>query len=204
MRKGLISAIAVEAAVLVVALVLSVAAVRFGEGGRDLVANIAMIVALVLVSSVLLFVYRLRMRQRDEMTRRFYVSRDWIYNHEIGHAPMERVLASGDAYGFVTFAADALAKMSYGFEVADAPADFSPEFVIDSRVFQFHSIGGADDDPADGVVVDRWCGALQRVSVGAGGRLSLADVGEFENAAQLAQLIDEHMDFVPDFVGGGF
>lgn len=204
MRKGLITAIAVEAVVLVVAFALSVACISFGVGERNLIANIATIAVLVLVSGVLLFVYWWRTMQRDEMARRFYISRDWVYNHEIGHAPMKRVLSGDGSYDFVTFAADALAKMSYGFEVADAPADFSPEFVIDSRAFHFHFAGDDDGtgDAGEGVVVDRWQGALQRVSVGADGKLSLTDVGRFENASELARLIDDNVDFIPGGMGG--
>lgn len=204
MRKGLVAAIAVEAVVLIVAFALSVACIRFGVGEGNLIANIVAIVLLVLVSGVLLFVYWWRTMQRDEMARRFYISKDWIYNHEIGHAPMKRVMAEGDSYGFVTFAADSLAKMSYGFEVADTPEDFSPEFVIDSRVFHFHLAGDETDDAADGVVVDHWQGALQRVSVGAGGKLALADVGQFGNASELARLLDDHVDFISNARGGEF
>ena len=204
MRKGLVAAIAVEAVVLIVAFALSVACIRFGVGEGNLIANIVAIVLLVLVSGVLLFVYWWRTMQRDEMARRFYISKDWIYNYEIGHAPMKRVMAEGDSYGFVTFAADSLAKMSYGFEVADTPEDFSPEFVIDSRVFHFHLAGDETDDAADGVVVDHWQGALQRVSVGAGGKLALADVGQFGNASELARLLDDHVDFISNARGGEF
>ncbi len=196
MRKNLMIALVVEAVVLIVAFALSVACIQFGVGKRALVMNLSMIVLLVLVSGALMFFYWWRVLQRDEMARRFYVSKDWIYNHEIGHAPISRVRAEGDAYDFVTFMADALAKMSYGFEVADAPEDFSPELVIDSREFHFHFLDENEGDSTDGVVIDRWKGALQRVSITKGGKVSLVDVGTFGNAAELAGLIEESMDFV--------
>ena len=216
MRKSLVIAIAVEAVVLVTAVALSVACIGFGIGERNEVLNLVMILLLVVVSGVMMLAYWMRSMQRDEMVRRFFISPKWVYNHEIGYAPLDRVVPDGDAYRFVTFAADALAKMSYGgFEVADAPEDFKPEYLIDSRVFQYHLISDPESTEStegaeEGVVVDRWQGTLQRIEHDIVGRIRYEDVGAFENARDLAILLEDSDAFDPAFLqeddvfGAGF
>lgn len=198
MRKSLIVAIAVEIIVLIFAFGFSVAYIQFGMGRESLVLNIVLVIVWVLVAGVLLFVFWWRSLVREEMVRRFYVSDEWIYNHEIGYAPMKRICPNGDAYGFVTFAADALAKMSYGFEVADAPEQFNPKFLIESRTFRFHFSGGDEEmgEKADGVVVDQWRGSLRKVASGEeGDEVAYTEIGKFENARQLARLLEDNGAF---------
>lgn len=209
MRKSLIIAIVVEIIVLVIAFGFSIAYIQFGMGRENLVLNIGLVIVWVLVASVLLFVFWWRSLVREEMVRRFYISDEWVYNHEIGYAPLKRICPNGDAYGFVTFAADALAKMSYGFEVADAPEEFHPTFLIASRSFSFHFSGGDEEmgEEADGVVVDQWSGSLNKVTSGSGGgsgaavgaganaEPSYTEIGKFENARQLARLLEDNGAF---------
>ena len=165
MKKSLVFAIAVEVVVLIAAFAFSVSYLLFGMWRESLILNMALVIVWVLVAGVLLIVFWWRSLVREEMVRRFYVSDKWIYNHEIGYAPLSRIIPNGDAYGFVTFAAEALAKMSYGFEVAETPDDFKPRFLISSHDFHFHLSGGDDElgDEAEGVVVDAWKGTLQKI-----------------------------------------
>lgn len=197
MKKSLIIAIAVEIVVLILAFAFSLAYIQFGVGRDNLMLNIALVILWVFVAGVLLFVFWWRTLVREEMVRRFFVSDDWVYNHEIGYAPMKKVAPAGDAYGFVTFAADALAKMSYGFEVADAPEEFEPRFLISSRVFRFHMSGGDEEmgEQADGVVVDQWRGSLERIDADASEKSSYTEVGKFENAGELARLLEDNGAF---------
>lgn len=199
MRTNLIVAIVIEAVVLVAAFGLSLAYIFFGVDHENLVINIALIILWVFVAGLLLLVFWWRSLTREEMVRRFFLSNEWIYNHEIGYAPIRKIAPNGDAYGFVTFAADSLAKMSYGFEVADAPEEFHPQFLIASSVFRYHFIGGDEEmgEKPDGVVVDQWCGSLQRIE-GTEGEAdeepNYEEVGKFENARELARLIEDNCD----------
>ena len=149
---------------------------------------------------LLLSVMWYRTLQREVLVRRFFVSRDWVYNHEIGYAPVSKVIGEAGAYDFVAFAADALAMMDYGFDVAETPSNFEPTFVIDSAVFLFHLSGTDDSDPAgddgdEGVVVDEWRGVLRRVNHRPIGKKRYTSVGEFDNAGELAHLLDEEDAF---------
>ena len=197
MGKSLKVAIVIEVVVLVVAFALSVAYLLFGFGHGNPVLNVLMIVLWVIVAGVLLFVFWWRSLLREEMVRQFFVADDWVYNHEIGYAPMKRIVPDGDAYRFVTFAADALAKMSYGFEVAEVPEEFHPRFLISSKEFHYHFSGGDEEagEKPDGVVVDHWRGSLEIVQAGAYDMEDYVEVGEFENARDLARLLEDNGAF---------
>lgn len=145
MKSNLRAALLVEAVVLVAALALSVAYFVLGLHETNQFLSVVLIILWVLFAAILLFVFWSRSMTREEMVRRFYLNSQWIYNHEIGYAPIDKIVPDGDAYEFVTFAADSLARMSYGFEVADVPQDFQPEFLISSSVFRTHTIQTDDD-----------------------------------------------------------
>ena len=192
MGKSVKIGIIAEVIVLVVAAVLSVAYFRVGlfrgDGGFD----IWLIILWILVAAILLFVLWQRSLTREEIVRRFYVSEEGVYNHEIGYAPFSRIAPDADAYEFVTFAADALVDMSYGFEVAEPPEDFSPTFIISTRVLRFHKL---EDDEDGGAVIDEWKGSLLRIGV-AGDESTYEVVGPYENARQLARLLGENGVFL--------
>lgn len=197
MGKGLTVAIVIEAIVLVVAFVVTAMFLLFGFGRANPVLNALLVVLWVVVAGLLLFVFWWRSLLREEMLRQFFVADDWVYNHEIGYAPMKRIVPNGDAYRFVTFAADALAKMSYGFEVAEAPEEFHPRFLISSKEFHYHFSGGDDEDGegSDAVVVDHWRGSLELIQAGAYDAANYIEVGEFENAWDLARLLEDNGAF---------
>ena len=75
--------------------------------------------------------------------------------------------------------------MSYGFEVADAPADFEPEFMVSTSEFKVRRTG-------DGAVVSQWKGALHRVVSDADGTRGTYEIAGFDNAAELAQLLEQN------------
>lgn len=189
MRKYLKSAIVVEVLALTTAVAFLVAFSGFGYGRDRALLNISLALGGVTIVWLLLIILWHRTLQREVIVRRFYVSRDWIYNHEIGYAPFSRIVPEGDAYEFVTFAAEALARMSYGFEVANTPSSFVPELIIDSDVFLFHTTD--DDEDEDGVVVDSWEGILRKVDDPDRGERGLSDFATFSNAGELARLLEE-------------
>ena len=191
MHKQLKIALIVEAIVLVIAAGFSIFYFVMGLYHSSRVLDVLLVILWVIVAFVLLLWFRSRSFVREAMVRRFYLSHDWVYNHEIGYAPLSQIIPDGDAYEFVTFAADALAKMSYGFEVADAPTDFVPEYLITSARFECHLIGD-DADPADkGVVIDRWQGALKRVKDKGNGTHEFEELGKYSGAIELAHLLEE-------------
>lgn len=189
-HKQLKAAIAVEVIVFVIAFAFTLTYINLGWYRSSHVLDVMLIVLWVLVAAALLLVFLSRSFVREEMVRRFYLSHSWIYNHEIGYAPLAQIVPDGDAYEFVTFAGEALARMSYGFEVATAPEDFQPEYLISSRKFQFHLIGDHDSPEDAGVVIDRWTGSLQRVKLEADGSHTYSEVGSYDNAKELAILLD--------------
>lgn len=197
MSKELRTAIIVEIIVLAAALIFSIVyfTLNLYQGHR--LHTIALVVLWVLVAAVLLFVFWGRTLKRQEMIRRFYFNEEWVYNHEIGYAPISQILPDRDTYEMVTFAADSLANMSYGFEVADAPQDFKPLFMVASSEFQVHKPyveEGADADDRDDVpvVIDRWAGSLLRVA-DSGDESDYEVVGTFENARELARLLEPYV-----------
>lgn len=192
MGKSVRVGIIVEVIVLVVAVALSFFYFQFGLFRRDHGIDIWLIILWVFVAAVLLFVLWWRSQTREEMVRRFYLSSEGIYNHELGYAPLARVAASGDAFEFVSFAADSLVTMSYGFEVADKPDDFRPTLVISTRAFNFHQLEGDD-----GAVVDQWKGALLEVGV-PGDEKTYVEIGTYENTKELARLLEDNNVFVKE------
>ena len=190
MHNQLKAAIVVEAIVLVIAFVFSILYVVMDWSRTSHVLDVLLVVVWVLVAAALLLLFRSRSHVREEMVRRFYLSHDWIYNHEIGYAPYNQIIPDGDAYEFVTFAGAALARMSYGFEVAHAPQNFEPEYLIASNVFEYHLIGDDEDPDDQGVVIDSWEGTLQRVFLNNKGAHTYEDAGSFTNAKELALLLD--------------
>ncbi len=192
MRNQLKAALVVEAVVLVIALVFSILYVVMGWARTSHVLDVLLIVTWVLVAVVLLFVFRSRTLVREEMVRRFYLSKDWIYNHEIGYAPIGEVVPDNDAYEFVTFAGDALGRMSYGYDLKDAPQNFEPEYLITSTVFDFHLIGEEGDPQDQGVVIDQWEGVLERIRPNGKGGHDYEEIGTYENAKELALLLDSN------------
>ena len=138
--------------------------------------------------------FQLRTLKRKEARRRFYLSPEWMYNHEIGYAPLSRIVHDSP-YDFVMFAGNALAKMSYGFEVAEAPDDFSPTMLISSQKFTFHFIEDAEDPADKGVVIDKWSGTLQKVQLAPDGSRTYVQLGNYDNATTLAMLLDTNGAF---------
>ena len=192
MGKGVRIGIIVEAIVLVAAIILSLAYFRMGLFRSDKGFDIWLLIVWVLVAAILLFILWSRSLTREEMVRRFYLSDEGVYNHEIGYAPLSRIAADNDAYQFVSFAADSLTTMSYGFEVADVPDDFRPKFIISTNSFQFHNSG---DDEDDGAVIDQWKGSLTRVGV-PGDEASYTELGSYENVRELARLLEDNGAFL--------
>ena len=186
MEKNLRSAILVHAGVLTGALLFLLAFLRFGLGHDSPLLNMALVLIGLVTVTLLLSVFWRQTLRRESMVRRFYISSEWIYNHEIGYAPLERIVPDGNVFDFVTFAADALAHMSYGFEVANPPTSFVPSFVIDSEVFLYHQSGNEQDD---GVVVDEWQGVLCHVDDPTLGDRGFSIIDSFENAGELADLL---------------
>ena len=189
MGKSTRSALLFEGFVLVAALVALVSILLAGPGHEQALLQISLVLAGVIVAGLLTFVLMQRTLEREMLVRRFFVSPHWIYNHEIGYAPLDGIAPNDNVYGFVTFAAEALARMSYGFEVANTPSSFEPEYIIESSAFLFHSTDEDDDEGA--VVVDTWEGTLLKVDNPRDGKSSQSEVGNFSNAGDLARLIEE-------------
>ena len=189
MGKSTRSALLFEGFVLVAALVALVSILLAGPGHEQALLQISLVLAGVIVAGLLTFVLMQRTLEREMLVRRFFVSPHWIYNHEIGYAPLDGIAPNDNVYGFVTFAAEALARMSYGFEVAELPESFEPSVLIDSRVFLYHT---ASDDPDDGIVIDEWRGMVRRVT---GADLSdesnFEDISTFDDAGELARLLED-------------
>ena len=146
--------------------------------------SLGFLVLLVVVVAIMVFIMRRRALVREELMRRIYLSDEWIFNYEIGYAPFSKVTPEGNAYEFITFAAESLAEMSYGFEVADPPENFEPRLLVASRRFRVHRSG-------EGLVIDRWRGALQRLEHTPDGETKAVDVGTFANAKQLVMLLEK-------------
>lgn len=188
MHNQLKAAIMVEAAVLLVAFAFSIAYFVMGWYRSSHVLDVILVVLWILVAGVLLVVFRQRSIVREEMVRRFYLSHDWIYNHEIGYAPISKIMPDRDVYEFVTFAAESLARMSYGFEVALAPDDFNPELVISTKQFRFRLIDDEGGPADDSVVIDEWTGTLQRV-IETDATPRFEEIGAYSNAKELSRLL---------------
>lgn len=158
MGKSVRAGVVVEVVVLVAAVAFSIAYFALGLYRTSQRFDAVLIMLWIVVAAVLLFVMWWRSLLREEMRRRFYLSDEWIYNFEIGYAPLSRIIPDRDVYSFVSFAADSLATMSYGFEVAETPARFMPKYLISTQAFNCHQT----EDGA--IVVDRWKGVLKRAA----------------------------------------
>jgi len=189
MGKGLKSSIIVGAIVLVIAFAYTLFYLTKGIYRYDHWLDLILVFVWVVAVIAALVVVHRRVLLREELVRRYYISRKWVYNHEIGYAPLEQVTPDGDEYEFVTFAAEALSRMSYGFEVAEAPGDFSPDFIVHSN--KFHVRG----NPEDGIVIDRWKGEVERVVPTEYGGRKVESVGTFQNARDLARILRENGAF---------
>ena len=188
MRKQTIASLAVGIVLLVAAVVYTICYAYFHLYLIDRWRNILLVLLWAAVAAVMVILFVNRSGTREELLRRYYLSPEWIYNHEIGYAPLSQAIPDGDAYEFVTFAADALVEMSYGFEVAKAPENFQPDFMVSTSEFKVRHTG-------DGAVVSRWKGALHRVVSDPDGTRGTYEIGLFNNAAELAQLLEQNEVF---------
>ena len=185
MRKQSKASLVVGVALLVVAVVYTACYSYFRLYLIDHWRNILFVFVWALVAGALVLWFVQRSREREELIRRYYLSPEWIYNHEIGYASLAQAVPDGDAYEFVTFAADSLVAMSYGFEVAETPQDFEPKFMVSTDKFQVRHID-------DGAVVSQWKGSLHRVVSDSADTRGTYEIGTFDNAAELAQLLEEN------------
>ena len=185
MRKQAFASLVLGIILLLAALAYTICYAYFHLYVIDHWRNIVVIVLWALAAAVLAIAFVERSHTREELIRRYYLSREWIYNYEIGYARLSQAVPSGDAYEFVSFAADSLVEMSYGFEVAEAPTDFEPEFMVSTTTFKVRHTG-------DGAVVSVWKGSLHRVVSDADGNRGTYEIGSFENAAELARLLEQN------------
>ena len=105
--------------------------------------------------------------------------------------PFSHIEGGEDVLVLVTFAADSLAKMAYGYDVAELPADFVPKIVITTNTLRYHS---PDNDEENGVVIDKWEGQVLRIAV-PGDESTYELLGTYRNARELAYLLDENGAF---------
>lgn len=187
-RRSLICAI-VGALLLVAALVYTACYAYFHLFVIDHWRNIVVILLWTAVAVALGLWLLDRAATREELRRRCYLSPEWIYNHEIGYARLSQAVPDGDAFEFVTFAADALVEMSYGFEVAETPEDFEPTLMVSTTTFKVRRTG-------DGAVVSQWKGSLHRVVSDREGHRGTYEIAPFSNAAELAQLLEDNGAFL--------
>ena len=185
MRKQTIASLVVGAALLLAAVVYTLYYAYFDLQNVDRWQRILLMMVLLACAVAMVGLFVNRSHLRKEMLHRYYLSSEWIYNREIGYAPLSQATPNGDAYEFVTFAADALVEMSYGFEVAEVPQDFQPEYMVSTKVFRVRQTG-------DGAIVSRWEGALHRVVSDTDGNRGTFEIGQFKNAAELAQLLEQN------------
>ena len=184
------AALAIVAVVLVVAFAFTAYYFANGLYQRAHPLDAVLVILWVIVAAALLVVFRARALSREEVVRRIYLSKDWVYNFEIGYAPLDEVVPDRDSYEIVLFAADALARMSYGFDVAHAPEDFEPTHMLSSMIFKYHLVGEDVDDEDKSVVIDQWRGTLQKITRTESDDYSYESVGSFSNAKELARLLD--------------
>ena len=192
MHSQLKAAIIVEITVLAIAFAFSIFYFAMGLYRSSHVLDILLVVLWVLVAGILLYVFKQRSNLREEMVRRFYLSHHWMYNHEIGYAPIGEIMPDFDAYEFVAFAADALARMSYGFDVASAPDDFKPEFLISTKDFLFHLVDDEETSDEGSVVIDKWAGTFHKIETSGNGKQVYTEIGTFKNAKELSRLIESN------------
>lgn len=185
MRKQSLLGLAVALALLVAAVAYTLCYAYFRLYLIDNWRNILLVLVWAAVAIALAAWWVQRSHEREELIRRYYLSPEWVYNHEIGYASLAQAVPDGDAYEFVTFAADSLVTMSYGFEVAETPKDFEPKFMVSTERFEVRNTG-------DGAVVSQWKGSLHRVVTDGEGTRGTIEIAPFDNAAELAQLLEEN------------
>lgn len=185
MRRQSIASLVIGVVVLAAAIAYTLSYAYFHLYVIDHWRNILVVALWAVAAAALAIWFVQRSREREELIRRYYLSHDWVYNHEIGYARIAQAIPDGDAYEFVTFAADSLVEMSYGFDVAEAPEDFEPEFMVSTTTFQVRHTG-------DGAVVSQWKGSLHRVVSDSDGQRGTYEIGAFGNAAELAQLLEQN------------
>ncbi|MDO4851629.1 MAG: hypothetical protein Q4A93_07230 [Actinomycetota bacterium] len=159
-----------------------------GDRGINLLLMLLWMVLIILMIVVL----QRRVLKREEIVRRFYLSKDGIYNSEMGYASPAHAGGGDDMLQFVLFAANSLVEMSYGFEVADPPDDFEPTLIITTETLRFHRPEGTEEG---GAVIDEWKGTLLRI-VTPGDEGSYELLGSYDNARELAFLLDEQGVFL--------
>lgn len=192
---------AVSCIALLSAVLFTVAQALFGWYAPHPWVNTLLLVLWVLVVLALFQAFQALTTRRKEAVRRFYLSPEWVYNHEIGYAPLSKIVKE-TPYDFVMFAGNALAKMAYGFDVADAPENFQPTLLISSKRFTFHFIDDSGDPADRGVVVDKWTGSLDKVQTAPDGSRTYIQLGEYANATDLAMLLDANGAFNLQYNGG--
>ena len=187
------ASVVVEIVVLLAAVGLTVAYFFFNLTRSDRGLTLILIALWVLVAALAPIALSRKNETREEIIRRFYLSEEGIYNHEIGYASFDRAVSSNDAYEFVSFAADSLAEMSYGFEDVDPPDDFKPIFVISTYPFHCHKPEDAEED--DGAITDSWQGALLSVE-DPEDESTYKELGTYGDARELAVLLEENGVFL--------
>jgi hypothetical protein len=185
MRKQSIAGLVIVILLLLAAIIYTLCYAYFRLFVIDHWRNILVLVLWAAVAVVAVAWFVNSSKTREELLRRYYLSHEWVYNHEIGYARLAQAVPDGDAYEFVTFAADALVAMSYGFEVAEPPKDFEPKFMVSTERFEVRDTG-------DGAVVSQWKGSLHRVVSDSEGTRGTLEIATFDNAAELAQLLEEN------------
>ena len=159
---------------------------RYKTTSIDLWLLIAWAIAVI----VMITIIHRRNVMREQMLRCFYLSDEGIYNYEIGYAPLSRIEGAVEPIRFALFAADSLVEMSYGFEVADPPADFKPTMIIATEEFDFHRPDGEEEGSA---IITKWKGSL--LSVDSEKKKEGEVLGTFNNARELAFLLEDRGPF---------
>ncbi|GEM_PF-2897847 len=164
----------------------------FGVFRGDRGINLLLMLLWVVLVILMIVVLQRRVLKREEIVRRFYLSKDGIYNNEMGYALFPHVDRGDDMLQFVLFAANSLVEMSYGFKMADPPDDFQPTLIITTEKLRFHRPEGVEEG---GAVIDEWKGTLLRI-VTPGDEGSYELLGTYGNARELAFLLEEHEAFL--------
>ena len=191
MKRRIRAYMVVGLVILLVILGLTLAYFRYGVFRSDKGIDLWLLFAWAIAVIVMVVIIHRRVKEREKMVRWFYLSEDGIYNIEIVYAPLSHVSASEDPFLFVPFMANSLVEMSYGFEVADAPSDFKPAFIITTDSLEFHRPDGDDEGSA---VIDEWKGSLLRIAPD-GSSSSDEVIGSYANARELSFLLEEYGPF---------
>ncbi|MDO4401219.1 MAG: hypothetical protein Q4D27_09785 [Coriobacteriia bacterium] len=182
MGKEIRGGIIVGAAVLVAAIAYSMVyfqqgLLRYESGGLSII----LVMVWVLVVAVLLVVVWQRMLVREEYMRKFYVGPDSIFNFELGVKPLDSELTKSDADELVKHLRGSLSKLTYDNSPLDPPAGFKPTFCVSTLRFVSGKHG------------EDWRGSVQRIQQRENGNRTFVEVGDFENAEQLAGVLKKIM-----------